>query len=108
MFHDAKTPRQRARALAQLPDQLEKRMDTTDFEYVVNTIAGVESTSYGGYDAYNRGGSDGGHTAHGSGNSAKDLAFGKPISQLTIGEIRRLHNSGQLHAGTLSVYCNDL
>ena len=98
LFHEATTPTQRARALAQLPDNLQKRAETTDFEYLVNTVAGVESTAYGGYDAYNQGGSDGGHTAHGSGNSAKDLRFGKPISQLTLGEIRRLHNSQQLFA----------
>ena len=98
LFHNSTTIRQRARALAQLPDNLSQRMGTSDFDYLVNTIAGVESTSYGAYDAYNLGGSDGGHTAHGSGNSAKDKRFGKPISQLTIGEIRRLHNSRQLFA----------
>ena len=47
----------------------------------------VESEAYGGYDAYNLGGSQGGHRAHGSGNSATDGRFGKPISQLTVQEI---------------------
>ena len=69
-----------------------------DFDFLTNTVAGVESTSYGSYDAYNLGGSDGGHTAHGSGNSAKDNRYGKPISQLTVGEVRKLGNSGQLFA----------
>ena len=98
LFHNSTTIRQRARALAQLPDNLSQRMGTSDFDYIVNTIAGVESTSHGAYDAYNLGGDDGGHTAHGSGNSSKDNRFGKPISQLTIGEIRRLHNGRQLFA----------
>lgn len=71
----------------------------SDQQIILDSIASVESgDTYGQYDAYNLGGSDAGHTAHGSGNSAKDGRFGKPISQLTIGEIRRLHNAGQLHA----------
>ena len=41
--------------------------------------------SYGEYDAFNRGGSNNGYTAHGSGNSQTDLD--KPISQMTIGEV---------------------
>ena len=69
-----------------------------DTKFFLDQVASVESTSMGGYDAYNLGGSNGGHTAHGSGNSAKDGRFGKPISQLTIGEIKRLHAAGQLHA----------
>ena len=69
-----------------------------DTKFFLDQVASVESGSYGGYDAYNLGGSNGGHTAHGSGNSAKDGRFGKPVSQLTIGEIKRLHASGQAHA----------
>ena len=98
LFHNATTIRQRARALSQMPENLAQRMNTTDFDYMTNTIAGVESTSHGSYDAYNTGGSHSGTVAYGSGNSAEDKKFGKPISQLTIGEIRRLHNSGKLHA----------
>ena len=71
---------------------------TGDTKYFLDTVASKESTSYGGYDAYNLGGSDGGHTAHGSGNSAEDGRFGKPISQLTIGEIKQLHREGKLWA----------
>ena len=70
----------------------------SDTKYFLDTVASKESESYGGYDAYNLGGSAGGHVAHGSGNSAKDGRFGKPVSQLTIGEIKRLHASGQAHA----------
>ena len=69
-----------------------------DTKYFLDTVASRESESYGGYDAYNLGGSNGGHTAHGSGNSSDGKQFGKPVSQLTIGEIKRLHASGQAHA----------
>ena len=70
----------------------------SDTKYFLDTVASKESESYGGYDAYNLGGSAGGHVAHGSGNSAQDGHFGKPVSQLTIGEIKRLHAAGQAHA----------
>ena len=56
-----------------------------------------ESDSSGGYNAYNLGGSKGGTVAHGSGNSS-DGAFGKPLTQMTIGEVRQLGNSGKIHA----------
>lgn len=65
---------------------------------VLDVIASKESYSYGGYDAYNLGGSDNGYTAHGPGNSAEDGRFGKPVSQLTVGEILKLHSQGKLHA----------
>ena len=45
----------------------------------LDMVASVESESHGGYDAYNLGGSSGGHVAHGSGNS-NDGRFGKPLS----------------------------
>ena len=64
----------------------------------LDMVASVESESYGGYDAYNRGGSDGGHTAHGSGNSAEDMRYGKPISQLTVNEIVDLGLNNQIFA----------
>ena len=69
-----------------------------DTKYFLDTVASKESEAYGGYDAYNLGGSNGGHTAHGSGNSAEDNQFGKPVSQLTIGEIKALHRAGKAHA----------
>ena len=65
---------------------------------VLDVIASKESYSYGGYDAYNLGGSDNGYTAHDPGNSAEDGRFGKPVSQLTVGEILKLHSQGKLHA----------
>ena len=46
-----------------------------------------ESAAHGTWDAYNQGGSDEGHTAHNSGNSSISSPWGKPISQMTIGEI---------------------
>ena len=57
-----------------------------------------ESKSYGEYDAYNLGGSNGGHTAHGSGNSAKDSRYGKPLSQMTVREVMNLGSSGRIWA----------
>ena len=98
LFHEARTSNQRYRAVSQLPSQMANKGGIDDFEYFANTVAGVESKSYGGYDAFNTGGSNGGFTAYGSGDSSKDMRFGKPISQLTVGEIRRLQASGQLHA----------
>lgn len=64
---------------------------------VLDRIAGVESGSDGEYDAYNLGGYSANEPI-GSGNSAEDLRFGKPISQLTIGEIMSLHRQGKVHA----------
>ena len=55
----------------------------------LDMVASVESESHGGYDAYNLGGSSGGHVAHGSGNS-NDGRFGKPLSQLTVQEVMDL------------------
>ena len=64
---------------------------------VLDQIAGVESEGSGEYDAYNLGG----YTADdpiGSGDSSQDGRFGKPISQLTVGEIMSLHRQGKVHA----------
>lgn len=57
-----------------------------------------ESDSSGGYNAFNTGGSRGGTVAHGSGDSSKSNIFGKPLTQMTIGEVRQLGNSGKIHA----------
>ena len=57
-----------------------------------------ESKGYGEYDAYNLGGSDGGHTAHGSGNSAADGRYGAPLSQMTIRQVMELGRTGQIWA----------
>jgi muramidase (phage lysozyme) len=64
----------------------------------LDLVASKESAAYGEYDAYNLGGSDFGRTAYGSGNSAVDGKFGVPISQLSVGEILKLHADGNLHA----------
>ena len=63
----------------------------------LNTIFKYESQGSGGYDAYNLGGADGGHTAIGSGDS-KDGKFGKALSTMTLGEIDKLGQSGKIHA----------
>ena len=64
----------------------------------LDLVADVESTTYGGYDAYNLGGSDYGHTAHGSGNSAVDNRFGKPISKLLLKDVLDLGAREKIHA----------
>ncbi len=63
----------------------------------LNLIASEESAGHGDYDAYNLGGSDNGNTPHGSGNS-NDGRFGKPLTQMTVGEVIGLQNTGQIHA----------
>ena len=63
-------------------------------QWFLDSIASVESTSYGGYEAFNRGGADGGHIAIGSGNSTTDLD--KPITSMTLGEIKQRHAEGTL------------
>ena len=63
----------------------------------LNLIASEESAGHGDYDAYNLGGSNNGNTPHGSGNS-NDGRFGKPLSQMTVGEVIGLQNTGQIHA----------
>ena len=64
----------------------------------LDLVASKESASYGEYDAYNMGGSAGGHRAHGSGNSATDGRYGKPLSQLTVNDVVQLGQSGQIWA----------
>ena len=67
-----------------------------DVAWMLDTIASVESKSFGGYDAFNRGGTNNGYTAIGAGNSQTDLD--KPISSMTLGEIMARHDRGELHA----------
>jgi hypothetical protein len=67
-------------------------------KWFLDTIASKESSSFGEYDAYNLGGANGGYTAFGSGNSAKDLRYGVPISQLTLGELIALGSSNRIFA----------
>ena len=67
-----------------------------DVSWMLDTIASVESKSYGEYDAFNRGGRSNGDIAIGPGNSQTDLD--KPISTMTLGEIMARHDRGELHA----------
>ena len=46
-----------------------------------------ESAAHGTWDAYNQGGRDNGNTAVKPGNSAISSPWGKPVSQMTLGEI---------------------
>ena len=64
--------------------------------WFLDSIASVESRSHGEYNAFNRGGASGGHVAIGSGDSTTDLD--KPITSMTIGEIKQRHAEGSLHA----------
>lgn len=65
---------------------------------LLNLIASKESVSTdpgnNGYDALNRGGSNNGHTAHGSGNTFN----GRKLTQMTVGEIMAAQDAKQLHA----------
>lgn len=69
-----------------------------DQNWFLDTIASVESRSYGGYDAYNLGGAENGYRAISPGNSREDNRFGKPFSEMPLGEIMDLHNKGQVFA----------
>ena len=71
--------------------------DSGDQRAFLNLIASEESAGHGDYDAYNLGGSNNGNTPHGSGDS-NDLTFGKPLTQMTVGEVIALQNTGQIHA----------
>jgi len=68
------------------------------YSSLLDLIASKESQSTDpgnrGYDAFNRGGSAGGHVAHGSGNTFN----GRKLSQMTVGEVMAAQESGQLHA----------
>ena len=67
-------------------------------KHFLDLVGSVESNGYGGYDAYNLGGSNEGFTAHGSGNSAEDNRFGAPLSQLTVAEVMQLGSNQQIWA----------
>lgn len=64
------------------------RIFTVDQQWGLDQIASVESEAYGGYTAFNQGGSNNGYTAYNPGDSAKgDHGHDRPITELTIGEI---------------------
>lgn len=64
----------------------------------LDLIASKESAAYGHYNAYNLAGSDYGHTAHGSSNSAKDLRYGKPLVELKLKDVLKLGAEEKIHA----------
>lgn len=67
---------------------------------ILDLIASKESVStdpkFNGYDAMNKGGRDGGHTAIGSGTGSAN--FGRPLTQMTVGEVLALGRNGRIHA----------
>lgn len=64
---------------------------------MVQSILPGESGGHGLYNAYNLGGNSA-FDPIGSGNSAVNSPFGKPVTELTLDEIHALHDSGQAHA----------
>ena len=80
--------------------------DTTSGGATISTLSEVQTTGlkairevesgHYGYDAYNLGGRTEFEPV-GSG-SATDGRFGKPLTQMTIGEIKQLGQSGKIHA----------
>jgi hypothetical protein len=76
----------------------EKRLPSVQAAF--QAIENNESATYGGYDAMNTGGSNDGKTAYGS--STGTTTFGKPLTQLTVGQIKNLQSSDgkkkELHA----------
>ena len=62
---------------------------TGDSASFLDLVAGVESR--GDYNAFNLGGSDGGHTAHGSGYTGDGARrWGRELTQMTIGEVMEI------------------
>nr|BAR32690.1 hypothetical protein [uncultured Mediterranean phage uvMED] len=72
------------------------RATVQESKWFLDKVAHVESEAYGGYDAFNLGGANRGRTSIGAGNSQTDLD--KPISTMTLGEIKQRHAAGTLHA----------
>ena len=67
---------------------------------ILDLIASKESVStdpkFNGYDAMNKGGRNGGHTAIGSGTGSAN--FGRPLTQMTVGEVLANGRAGNIHA----------
>jgi len=73
--------------------------DASERAMVLSAIASVESAGYGHYDAYNKGGADGGYTAIDPGNSREGVGkLDIPISEMTLGDIMNRQNRRQLFA----------
>ena len=78
------------RALLTGPSSSSKsnRILIQDQQWGLDQIASVESEAYGGYTAFNQGGSNNGYKAHNPGDSAKgDHGHDRPITELTIREV---------------------
>ena len=67
---------------------------------ILDLIASKESVStdpkFNGYDAMNKGGTNGGHRAIGSGTGSAN--FGRPLTQMTVGQVLAQGRSGGIHA----------
>lgn len=63
---------------------------------LLDLIASQESTSYGGYDAMNRGGDAGGTVAIGSANSVN--VFGSGLTKMTVAQVLDLQSKRQVFA----------
>lgn len=58
-------------------------------QWAAELVMSKESKAFGGFNAFNKGGTDNGYTAFGSGDSSKDLDM--EIVKMTLGEIKRRH-----------------
>jgi muramidase (phage lysozyme) len=66
---------------------------------ILDLIASKESsndTKFNGYDSMNKGGTNNGHTAIGSGTGSAN--FGRPLTQMTVGEVLANGRAGNIHA----------
>ena len=73
--------------------------DPSERAAVLDAIASWESAAHGHYDAYNKGGADGGYTAIDPGNSREGQGkLDIPISEMTLGDIMNRQNRRQLFA----------
>ena len=63
---------------------------------LLDLIASKESTAYGGYQAMNTGGSNNGHTAHGSANS--ENVFPGGLKAMTVQQVLDNQKAGRIHA----------
>lgn len=69
------------------------------YKPILDLIATHESsndTANGGYDAMNTGGANQGRTAYGT--NVGTAVFGRPLTEMTVGEVMSLQAQGRLHA----------
>lgn len=78
---------------------------TQPWKPLLDLIASKESTAYGGYEAMNTGGSNGGRTPYGSADSRNVFPGG--ITKRTVGEILELQRQGKIHAAGRYQIIND-